>query len=408
VNFPTPGHPAPAARSRTGQGSRPLPGTQCKTSVPFAALPHDIVSDPRLSPTDLRVLAALFYFARADPSCWPCDHSLADRVHRHPGTVRRALRRLEDLGYIRRAPTRENPTGRLIHLTCKEPDWPRPAPAPTPERRRSGGSSAGAREGRAPALADGDVIVGRTQDRELGKGETSERSRPEIPPTPAAPREQPVPTAEALPPAPPAPAPQPESEPALLPDCHSEPPGPPPAEIRARPQPKPLAPPASPEPRAARPAFRTPSVGSPALPGFGPVPDQGKALLTPEEKARLEAMDPDVRDQILTWLILGDPILMREARAKLAPPRPKPEAPKTLPEVLGRIREDPSFPSLAADWLASALQDRKSYSGFKARCEEAWRGELPVDRLVSAYEQATGPRAKNRGALFMYAARQKE
>ena len=53
--------------------------------------------------------------------------------------------------------------------------------------------------------------------------------------------------------------------------------------------------------------------------------------------------------------------------------------------------------------LASVFEDRKSYSGFKARCEEAWRGELSVDRLVSAYEQAMGPKAKNRGAVFIYA-----
>jgi hypothetical protein len=103
--------------------------------------------------------------------------------------------------------------------------------------------------------------------------------------------------------------------------------------------------------------------------------------------------------------LTGDRILVAEAKKKLAPPPRRPEAPRTLPEVLGRIREDPSFPSLAADWLASSLQDRKSYSGFKARCEEAWRGELPVDRLVSAYAQATGPKAKNRGAIFMYALR---
>ena len=117
-------------------------GTQYKTSIPFAAIPHDIAADPRLSPTDLRVLAALFYFARADASCWPCDNSIAARVHRHPGTVRRSLRRLEDLGYIRREPSRENPTGRLIHLTCREPDWERPRQAPVPVRRRTGGSSA--------------------------------------------------------------------------------------------------------------------------------------------------------------------------------------------------------------------------------------------------------------------------
>jgi hypothetical protein len=137
----------------------------------------------------------------------------------------------------------------------------------------------------------------------------------------------------------------------------------------------------------------SPTLALPALP------------LTPEQKARLDAMPAASRDQVLTWLALGDPILVAEARKLLAPPRPRPETPRTLPEVLGRIREDPSFPALAADWLASSLQDQKSYSGFKARCEEAWRGELPVDRLVSAYAQATGPKAKNRGAIFMYALR---
>ena len=111
---------------------------------------------------------------------------------------------------------------------------------------------------------------------------------------------------------------------------------------------------------------------------------------------------------VLTWLLTGDRILVAEARKKLVPPPQRPEAPRTLPEVLGRIREDPSFPSLAADWLASSFQDRKSYSGFKARCEEAWRGELHPARLVSAYDQAMGPQARNRGAIFMVAVRQKE
>jgi hypothetical protein len=127
--------------------------------------------------------------------------------------------------------------------------------------------------------------------------------------------------------------------------------------------------------------------------------------LTPEQKARLDALPEATANLVLTWLLTGDRILVAEAKKKLAPPPRRPEAPRTLPEVLGRIREDPSFPSLAADWLSSALQDRKSYSGFKARCEEAWRGELEPQRLVSAYEQATGPQAKNRGVLFMYALR---
>ena len=40
--------------------------------------------------------------------------------------------------------------------------------------------------------------------------------------------------------------------------------------------------------------------------------------------------------------------------------------------------------------------------------EEAWQGELPPERLLSAYEQAMGPQARNRGAIFMVAVRRKE
>jgi len=127
--------------------------------------------------------------------------------------------------------------------------------------------------------------------------------------------------------------------------------------------------------------------------------------LTPEQQARLAAMPAASRDQVLRWLATGDPILVAEARCKLAPLRPQPETPKTLPELLGRIRQDPSYPALAASGLAAALQDQKSYAGYLRRCEEAWRGELNPDRLLSAYEQAMGPKARNRGAIFMVAVR---
>ena len=69
------------------------------------------------------------------------------------------------------------------------------------------------------------------------------------------------------------------------------------------------------------------------------------------------------RDQVLLWLATGDPILVAEARSKLAPLPLRPEAPKTLPELLGRIREDPSYPALAASGLAAALQDQKILFG---------------------------------------------
>jgi len=451
VNCPTTRCSTPAAAPRIGRGESAPRGTQYKTSIPFAAIPHDIAADPRLSPTDLRVLAALFYFARADASCWPCDNSIAARVHRHPGTVRRSLRHLEDLGYIHREPSRENPTGRLIHLTCREPDWERPRQAPVPVRRRTGGSSAGAQGGRAPAHAKGDVIVERLRTEEFA---LPERSRPDPAPPPmdlptptaAVPLQAKVPASAPAPPVIDAPQPelsvaafapvvvppQPQSPPlrklglgpraaypALrTPSAWSLPvpsPRPGPASLLLTPElsvaaPAPVvAPPQSQSPtlrklglgpRSAYPALKTPPAGSPA-----PSP----ALpLTPEQQARLAAMPAASRDQVLLWLATGDPILVAEARKKLAPLRPHLEAPRTLPELLGRIREVPSYPALAASGLAAALQDQKSYAGYLRRCEEAWRGELNPDRLLSAYEQAMGPKARNRGAIFMVAVRQKE
>ena len=450
MNCPTTRCSTPAAAPRIGRGESAPRGTQYKTSIPFAAIPHDIAADPRLSPTDLRVLAALFYFARADASCWPCDNSIAARVHRHPGTVRRSLRHLEDLGYIRREPSRENPTGRLIHLTCREPDWERPRQAPVPAAAH-GGIERRARGGRAPAHAEGDVIVERLRIEEFA---LPERSRPDPAPPPvdlptpvaAVPLQAkvaaPAPTPPVIDPSQPelsvaasAPVvvpPQPQSPllrkvglgsraayPALrTPSAWSLPasslrPGP--ASLPLTPElsvatPAPVVAPPQPQsptlrklglgPRAARPAIKTPPAGSPAPSPVLP--------LTPEQQAKLAAMPAASRDQVLLWLATGDPILVAEARKKLAPLRPHLEAPKTLPELLGRIREDPSYPALAASGLAAALQDQKSYSGYLRRCEEAWRGELNPDRLLSAYEQAMGPKARNRGAIFMVAVRQKE
>jgi hypothetical protein len=151
-----------------------------------------------------------------------------------------------------------------------------------------------------------------------------------------------------------------------------------------------------------------PTPQSALVPATSPAKAGPGANITPEQQQRLAALPEAVREQVYLWLMSGDIILMREAQRRLTPPRPRPEAPKTLPELLARIREDPSYPALAASGLATELQDHKSYSGFKARCEEAWRGELNPAALVSAFEQAVGPSVRNRGAVFMVALRQRE
>jgi hypothetical protein len=83
---------------------------------PYGALPHDLSADPRLSPTDVRVAAALLYWARSKADCWPSDHSISTRVGRSAGTVQRSLRSLEDAGWIAREKSADNRTGRLIWL----------------------------------------------------------------------------------------------------------------------------------------------------------------------------------------------------------------------------------------------------------------------------------------------------
>jgi hypothetical protein len=140
---------------------------------------------------------------------------------------------------------------------------------------------------------------------------------------------------------------------------------------------------------------------SPARAGPAPV-------LPPEQKARLDALPEATANLVLTWLLSADRILVAEARKKLAPPPRRPEAPRSVRETLERIREDPSYPALAASGLCRLWSDQKSFSGFKSRLEDAWRGDIPVAQLLSAFDQATGPKVKKPGALFMYAVRQNE
>ena len=152
---------APTPRRFVPLATTALAGTPCASASkpqvpirPYARVPHDIAADPRVSQTDLRVLAALLYYARDTLVCRPCDASIGQRVCRSPGTIQRSLRRLEAIGYIAREavqPSDENRTGRLIHLLWCEPDWPRPIPDPPnasarPPKRQRDPPNASARQ----------------------------------------------------------------------------------------------------------------------------------------------------------------------------------------------------------------------------------------------------------------------
>jgi hypothetical protein len=361
-------HASPVANPRTGRGA--------------AALPNDpgleaLLADPNLSAAAKLVATVLVkHWAWYKPSCYPSNRSIAARCGYSPGHVARCLHELERGGWIRRE---QQATGTRLIVLC----W-RGTPC-----QDAGGRSATV-QGDPPAKARTKQVVSVNERIEPIESECSERSRPE-----ASPGTAPM---AALPPPPPAPpVPERVARTALAPS---------PLAVQALPPASEEGPQDAPRAIPVSPAGSTPkAVPSPALSPR----EAGPALpLTAEQQARLDALPAATRDQVLTWLLTGDRILVAEARKKLAPPPRRPEAPRSVRETLERIREDPSFPALAADWLCRTLGDPKSYAGYKARCEEAWRGELPVDRLVSAYEQATGPKAKNPGALFMVAVRQKE
>jgi hypothetical protein len=76
--------------------------------------------------------------------------------------------------------------------------------------------------------------------------------------------------------------------------------------------------------------------------------------------------------------------------------------------VLSRIRESLDYPAAVAQALCQTLGDAKSYAGFKARCDAAYMSELEPQWLVSAYEQAMGPKVRNQGALFQTVCRWRE
>jgi len=361
VNCSTTRCTTPAAAPRTGRGEGAPQGAQYHTAVPFAALPHDIAADPRLRPTDLRVLAALLYYARQEPSCYPSDAALAARVHRHPGTVRRCLKRLEDLGYIRREfvlATPANPTGRLISLTFREPDWPRPTPdrpehrcAPTPERGRTSTPCADERPPRAPAPevprapahAEEDVIVKKNENPEEATGiDSPSRPRPAVP------------TASPVTPlkAPSAPIPAPTS--ALPFDLRA---------IGAAPAPTP-------------PARRYPRLG-----------------FNLEELTRVAADT-------------ADPILAAEIARRTAPPPPEPP-PVTIPTV-ALLEMLPGRHDLIMAVARRLCEETGDFNvatqrTFEKMAEAVATRSVPSAVLIDCWRQGTGPKSEHKGKVLVAA-----
>ncbi|MBV8075407.1 MAG: helix-turn-helix domain-containing protein [Planctomycetaceae bacterium] len=387
MNYSTTRCTTPTATPRTGRGEGMPRGAPYHTAVPFAALPHDVAADPRLTPTDLRVLAALLYYACSKPTCYPSDAGIADRVHKHPGTVRRCLKRLEDLEYIRRefvTATPANPTGRLIYLLFTAPDWSRPrgrqhldagaqVPAcshaprertperrctPAPERRRTPTPCADERAPRAPAPeapraqahAEEDVIVKKNENLEETAGiDSPSRPRPAVPAAPPA----------TPPEAPSAPIPAPTTTSALPFDLRA---------IGAAPELKP-----APTPPARR------------YPRFG---------FNLEELTRV-ATDT------------ADPILAAEIARRTAPP-PPPEPPPAMVPTPALLESLPGRHDLIMAMARRLCEETGDFNvatqrTFEQMATAVASRAVPSSVLLSCWRQAMGPKAEHRGKVLVAA-----
>ena len=125
---------------------------------PFAALPHDLIADPRLKAGDVRLAGIVMRYARAKATAWPSVKTLAADLGRCERTVQYALKRLADAGWIAQRPA-PNPTGRVLVLAWREgrctPPVQRPYSQGLPRPQAVAPESEKGREREGLALATG-------------------------------------------------------------------------------------------------------------------------------------------------------------------------------------------------------------------------------------------------------------
>lgn len=101
--------------SDDGEAVSRLEGRSGNTATkPFAAVPHDLLADKRLTPIDKVIAATLLFWAQSKAACWPSNAAIAERANVTPRSIPRSLDRLEELGYVRRVKDMSKPAQRVI------------------------------------------------------------------------------------------------------------------------------------------------------------------------------------------------------------------------------------------------------------------------------------------------------
>jgi DNA-binding Lrp family transcriptional regulator len=102
----------------------------------WTSLPTWIADDPTLPPIDKAILLALVGHAwGGKDTAWPSNATIAAKVGRSVGHVKRRLALLEGRGLIAREATNLNRTGRLFRLLWRAPSVASVAPTPRPLAR---------------------------------------------------------------------------------------------------------------------------------------------------------------------------------------------------------------------------------------------------------------------------------
>ena len=316
----------------------------------------DLLADPQLGSTAKTIAAALVkHWAWSKDHCWPSDATVATKVGRSVGHVQRCMRQLEQAGWVRRERTDQVPNGRRLWLL-----------------RRWEGGRAGARPGPAPARDPGPAPA-RDEHVVIVNGGI-ERIGPTDPPR-LRPTDAPAPAPDRVdPPPPPRPA-------------VTGPPAPHAAGVEGVGAPE--------TPAAVAEALRglREALAAPPRPA-APPPSQRH----PRRKA------PGVSPAELAALAGAtcDPILAAEAARRTAPPPPPEPPPRSLPtpELLSKLPGRHDLIAAAAHRLAVDTGDLKSWGYYQRAAHAVASRSRPAEALVDCWRQATGPKARCRGAVF--------
>ena len=380
--------------------------------VPFARLPHSILADARLSPTDRLIAASLLF--------WACDRSTATMSNNSIGkllglslsVIARGMRALKRLGYIQADVTRPTPaniTGRVVRLVWVE----NPAILPAAPNRRAIEASGPV----APSQATRGAVAGDAPTTEQTpsleqappvRGDKGGQSDPTTSPLSRGTgngelrfvenskilekaqaegdleRQRPQATSEV--------------------SAQVEP---------ARPiEPQPLSlPELAPLSMASSPT----SEPSRSDPGDGLTPGQRIALatMTPAERAAFEAKSPGMRQQILAaFKVAFEPVIFeRLTRSQLKIPKFAATSPPDR-STAGLLRAvaggDPRLVAELAESLCRDLGgagDRRRWGALHKLAGQVLRREVEVDAVLDALRQAKGPKSVNPGAVFTTALR---